>query len=848
MDASQYSSSNSDSDSNLGADASKNVLTVDSTATGGSGIKRKRSSSVALQNIEEAEQLGEPSEAPEAAEKPDGRSWVWGHFKKIKKPVYEMKNGKSVQTHEVVRAKCNYCAKDFSCNTYGNGTSTLQRHIDNVCKKYPGRVKINDGQQKLTSTGRSGAKELVTVKLSDQGCREAAVKMIVMDELPFSFIAKEGFRYFCRYAVPDWHVPSRRVICKQFLKMYAAEKAKLTKELKGHCLCLTTDTWTSVQNINYMVVTAHFVDSAWKMQKRILSFKVIPNHRGESIGCLLEDCLLEWGVDRVLTISVDNASANKVAIDYIRERMLGWQIAPLVSGIYLHIKCFAHILNLIVRAGLLIMGNSVGSIRNAVRYVRSSGARLQQFKKCMEKEKVECKKVCILDVPTRWNSTYLMLSTALELRKAFDRLAREEGTKYRGYFEEDEDLEFEEDLVLGLGEVNLTGDASNAAEGTQARKKGKRKRVGPPVTHDWEKAETFVRFLKIFYDVTMRISASTKPTSWKAFHDIVCIRAEIDGLFPREGMSTGSETEMILMDMAVSMKSKYEKYFATLEDCNQLLLIALVLNPRYKLRNFESTCKKWLKMEIDDIRKKSAELKDLLIQLCDAYNSMIVEASSKVTKSRSGDSQGNKSSSKKRTIEPTGIMKDMEEDWERELEDSDEGVVGHEVDRYLLDPIVKAVNPLDYDILEWWKTNGDKYPGLAALTKDIMAIQVSTVASESSFSTSRRVIDPFRSSLSPKTVEALICYQNWIRSESIHNLQYIPTVEDIEFYEALEEEQAREEDNATVDQQENQENQEMPSTSKSTKVSQVDKGKGKVTNTTTLKKGNQGSKNLIIRG
>ncbi|KAL9667777.1 hypothetical protein QQ045_002145 [Rhodiola kirilowii] len=799
MDASQFSSSNSDSDSNLGADVSKNVLTVDSTATGGSGIKRKRSSSVALQKGGEAEQLGEEAEAPEAAEKPAGRSWVWAHFKKIKKPVYEMKNGKKLQTHEVVRAKCNYYDTDFACNTYGNGTSSLLRHIDHVCKKYPGRVKINDGQQKLTSTGRSGAKKLVTVKWSEQGCREAAVKMIVMDELSFSFIEKEGFRYFCRYTVPDWHVPSRRVICKQFLKMYAAEKAKLTKELKGHCLCLTTDTWTSVQNINYMVV--------------------IPNHRGESIGCLLEDCLLEWGVDRVLTISVDNASANKVAIDYIRERMLGWEISPLVGGMYLHIKCFAHTLNLIVRAGLLIMGNSVGSIRNAVRYVRSSGARLQQFKKCMEKEKVECKKVCILDVPTRWNSTYLMLSTALELRKAFDRLAREEGKKYRGYFEEDEDLEFEEDLVLGLGDVNLTGDASNAAEGTQSRKKRKGKRVGPPVTHDWEKAETFVRFLKIFYDVTMRISASTKPTSWKAFHDIVAIRAEIDGLFPQEGMSTGSETEMILMDMAVSMKRKYEKYFATLEDCNQLLLTALVLNPRYKLRNFESTCKKWLKMEIDDIKKKSAELKDLLIQLCDAYNSMIVEASSK----------------------------DYRAYWNYEGHGRRLGVVGHEVDRYLLDPIVKAVNPLDYDILEWWKTNGDKYPSLAALTKDIMAIQVSTVASESSFSTSRRVIDPFRSSLSPKTVEALICYQNWIRSESIHNLQYIPTVEDIEFYEALEEEQAREEDNGTVDQQENEENQEMPSTSKSTKVSQVDKGKGKVTSTTTLKKGNQGSKDLFIR-
>ncbi|CAM8886096.1 unnamed protein product [Rhodiola kirilowii] len=788
---SQYSDSISDSILGAGEGASAGAgvdssINVTHDSTGGSGTKRKRPSTT-LQNNSEIEQN---EELDEACEKRDGRSWVWEHLKKFKKPVYEMRNGKRVQTDEVVRAKCNYCDKDFACNTYGNGTSTLKRHIENACKKYPGRVKINDAQQKL--------------EWSEQGCREAAVKMIVMDELPFSFIEKEGFRYFCRYAVPDWHVPSRRVICKQFLKMYYAEKAKLKKELKGHCLCLTTDTWTSVQNINYMVVTAHFVDSAWKMQKRILSFKVIPKHRGESIGCLLEDCLLEWGVDRVLTISVDNASANKVAIDYIRERMLGWAASPFL----------------------------VGSIRNAVRYVRSSGARLQQFKKCMEKEKVKCKKVCILDVPTRWNSTYLMLSTALELRKAFDRLAREEGTKYKGYFEEDEDLE-DEDLVIGLD------DACNASEGTQARKKGKGKRVGPPVTHDWEKAETFVRFLKIFYDVTMRISASTKPTSWKAFHDIVCIRAEIDGLFPGEGMNTGSETELILMDMAVIMKKKYEKYFATLDDCNQLLLIALVLNPRYKLRNFESTCKKWLKMEIDDIRTKSAELKDLLIKLCDDYNSKIVDVSSNLTKSQSGD-KGIKFSSKKRTIEPTGIMKDMEEDWERELEDSNEGFVGHEVDRYLLDPIVKAANPLDYDILEWWNQNGDKYPGLAALAKDVMAIQVSTVASESSFSTSRRVIDPFRSSLSPKTVEALICYQNWMRSESIHNLQYIPTVEDIEFYEALEEEQAKEDELVTVDQQENEDGEEMPS--------KAERGKAKATNTTTLKKGNQGSKNLIIRG
>ena len=46
---------------------------------------------------------------------------------------------------------------------------------------------------------------------------------------------------------------------------------------------------------------------------------------------------------------------------------------------------------------------------------------------------------------------------------------------------------------------------------------------------------------------------------------------------------------------------------------------------------------------------------------------------------------------------------------------------------------------------------------------DILAIQISTVASESDFSTGGRVLDPYRTSLSTKIVEALICTQDWVR-------------------------------------------------------------------------------------
>lgn len=49
------------------------------------------------------------------------------------------------------------------------------------------------------------------------------------------------------------------------------------------------------------------------------------------------------------------------------------------------------------------------------------------------------------------------------------------------------------------------------------------------------------------------------------------------------------------------------------------------------------------------------------------------------------------------------------------------------------------------------------------MARDVLAVPISTVASESAFSTSGRVLDSFRSSLTPKIIEALICTSDWLR-------------------------------------------------------------------------------------
>jgi len=66
------------------------------------------------------------------------------------------------------------------------------------------------------------------------------------------------------------------------------------------------------------------------------------------------------------------------------------------------------------------------------------------------------------------------------------------------------------------------------------------------------------------------------------------------------------------------------------------------------------------------------------------------------------------------------------------------------------------------DILGWWRYNATKYKILSKVAQHLLAILVSTVIFEAAFSTGSRILDPFRSSLSPSTMQALVCCQNWL--------------------------------------------------------------------------------------
>ncbi|KAK3175493.1 hypothetical protein Dsin_032588 [Dipteronia sinensis] len=100
--------------------------------------------------------------------------------------------------------------------------------------------------------------------------------------------------------------------------------------------------------------------------------------------------------------------------------------------------------------------------------------------------------------------------------------------------------------------------------------------------------------------------------------------------------------------------------------------------------------------------------------------------------------------------------------WGMKQQEEDINKGKSEVDLYLLERAEKLNER--FDVLAWWKNSLVKFPILSMVARDIFAMPVSTVASESVFSTGGRILDPFRSSLTPKIVEGLILAGNWLQA------------------------------------------------------------------------------------
>ncbi|KAL8478241.1 hypothetical protein ACS0TY_030221 [Phlomoides rotata] len=484
---------------------------------------------------------GESEETLTLGRKRSLTSVVWNHFKREK-------------IDDKWKAICNFCNKKLGGDTK-NGTKHLHDHFK-ICPLRKTRdIRQSFFMPKTDSLG--------TYTFNEEVVRKEMASMIILHEYPLNMVEHFGFRRFVASLQPLCKVVSRNTVKSDIMKIYDFEKDKIMKvfDKKSSKFAITTDMWTANnQKKGYMAITAHFIDESWKLQSRLVRFIYVPCPHTSAVICdALVDCLMDWNLDHKLsTLTLDNCSTNDALINDILRKLD--KKAFWLDGSLLHMRCCAHILNLIVRDGLDVIGNGIGRIRSSVAFWVATPKRCEKFKETVFQIKVQCSRNLILDCKTRWNSTYKMLDVAICYKDVFNRLKRREP------------------LYTSV-----------------------------PTEEDWENAKDICAKLKLFNNVTELFSGTEYPTANLYFPKICEIRLAL-----RRWINSEKPT---IVDMATKMLEKFEKYWSQI---NGIMGVATVLDPRYKLKLLHYYFP--LLYSSEDAKKEIERIKEICVDLVNEYS------------------------------------------------------------------------------------------------------------------------------------------------------------------------------------------------------------------------------------
>ncbi|TYH24331.1 hypothetical protein ES288_A03G083300v1 [Gossypium darwinii] len=544
-----------------------------------------------------------------------------------------------------LKAQCNHCKTIFSAKS-SSGTSHLRRHL-NICLK---KVDKDISQYTIAiQPSLGGVPFIKNYKFDADECRKAISTFLVCGKHSFRAVEEPRFRYMMSITSPNFKNISRYTAARDVLMYYAKER--------------------------------DHVDENWKLKKRIIRFRALFSpYDCLNIANELVLCLSQWGIDKkIFSITLDNASYNDVMVSCLKNRFRANR-AILCDGAFFQVRCCAHILNLIVKTGLELADDVLGTRRKIFYDVADKSFHLNVTKNLRQ------------DVCVRWNSTYLMLESSLYYKDVLD---------YWG--QRDKDYQ-----IFALS------------------------------NEEWRNVAIFCKFLKVFYDVTCVFSGSNDLTANLYFRGVWKVHKVL--------LDTVKGPYSFLTPMVKQMQEKFNKYWV---EYSLILSCAAILDPRYKLNyvqyyfttiysihasNFVEIILSHLRLLFDEYVKKSKSTSSSLAESSNVSNKNHVDSSLDEHNVNSVDFGG-------------------------DFDESDD------YKWYLNESSTRSEKSHQIDVLDYWCKSSVRYNELSLLARDLLAIPISTVASESAFSMGKKVITPLRSSLKPKTVQAVVCLDDWMRAK-----------------------------------------------------------------------------------
>lgn len=647
-------------------------------------------------------------ETPQPNKRRKKKSVVWEHF-----TIENVGAG-------CRRACCKQCKQSFAYSTGSKvaGTSHLKRHIAKgscpVVLRNQGNTpmaphsapsKMNEIWNDVNNTPKRRYRTTGSpyVGFDPDRCRHEIARMIIMHDYPLHMVEHPGFVAFVQNLQPRFDMVSFSTVQGDCVATYLREKQGLQKLIEGipGRICLTLDLWNSSQTTGYMFLTGHFIDTEWKLHRKILNVVMEPYPDSDSaFGHAVSACLSDWSMEGKLFSLTINQPLSEAGIGNLRS-LLSLKNSLMLNGQLLVGSCLARTLSSIAVEALKTAHETVRKIRDSVKYVKTSESHEDKFNELKQRLQVPSMKTLALDDQTRWNTSYEMLVSASELKEVFSCL-----------------------------------DASDSGY------------IEAPSAEIWKQVEILCTYLKLLFDSATILTGPSISTTNVFFHEVWKIQLEL-----ARGVQSD---DPFISNLTKPMQEKFDKYW---KDCCLVLAIAVVMDPRFKMKLVEFS---FTKIYGDDASNYVRLVDEGIHELFHEY--LTVSLPLPLTPTYMEEANGGTpklEDAQARTLlshDELGLT-----DFDMYIMETTSHQSRSELDQYLEESLLPRVH--EFDVLGWWKLNKNKYPTLSKMARDILTIPVCTLGPDSIFDTMRKEMDCYRCSLRPETVEALICAKDWLKCE-----------------------------------------------------------------------------------
>ena len=136
--------------------------------------------------------------------------------------------------------------------------------------------------------GKDECGNLNTFSYDESACCEGNIDYRIRAEQPFNMMETDDYSKIIQTLInPQFKGWSGNTVKRDIMKKFQTEQENFKQYFaifEGNFF-LTSDIWTSLMHRGFLCITAHYIDSEWMLNKRIISFKTINTpYNGKNIN------------------------------------------------------------------------------------------------------------------------------------------------------------------------------------------------------------------------------------------------------------------------------------------------------------------------------------------------------------------------------------------------------------------------------------------------------------------------------------------------------------------------------------------------------------------------------------